>query len=220
MLRHLDIPVEKKALIFGLDDVLFPKKDYLLQVYYLFANLLEYTETVPPAKDLTEFLKSAYMHHGESGLFERAAEVFGINSKYRVHFDRLHLTAKLPLKLWLHKPVSDAMRAAHENGKQLFILTGGNPALQLNKLQHMEWEGLEGVVKVYFADELIDQQKEPMAYLLAENGLTAQDILYIHAPDEDMPTVADVDSLDVNYILEARGSKEILKLTINENKNG
>ncbi|PPL04471.1 hypothetical protein [Parapedobacter indicus] len=202
MLRHQNIPVEKKALIFALDDVLFPKKDYLLQVYYLFAHLLEYTETTPPAKDLTEFLKSAYMHHGEPGLFERAAEVFGIAGKYRVHFDRLHLTAKLPLKLLLYKPITDAMRTAHESGKQVFILAGGNPALQLNKLRHVEWEGLDRVVKVYFEEELINQQQEPMVYLLAENGLEVQDVLYIHARDErNLTRVADVDTLDVERIL-------------------
>jgi|GEM_PF-127283 len=207
MWRHLNIPDEKKALIFGLDDVLFPKKDYLLQVYYLFANLLEYTETVPPAKDLTEFLKTAYMHQGERGLFERAAKVFGIDTKYRMHFDRLHLTAKLPLKLGLYKPVSDIMKTAHESGRQVFVLTGGNPAMELNKLRHIEWEGLDQVVKVYFEKELIDQQKDPITYLLAENELAAQDVLYIHAANEGPSTmIADVDRLDVARILTAQAA--------------
>jgi len=202
MLRHPNIPTEKKALVFALDDVLFPKKDYLLQVYYLFAHLLEYTETVPPANELTEFLKSAYTRHGEAGLFERAAEVFGIDEKYRDHFKRLHLTAKLPLKLWLYPPVKDIMQTAHESGRQVFILTGGNPALQLNKLRHMEWEGLDRVVKVYFEEELISQQKEPIAHLLAENGLAVADVLYIHARGEDkLARIAGVDTLDVEQIL-------------------
>jgi len=30
-------PEDKKVYVFELDDVVFPKKDYLLQVYYLFA---------------------------------------------------------------------------------------------------------------------------------------------------------------------------------------
>ncbi|GGC19970.1 hypothetical protein GCM10011386_09810 [Parapedobacter defluvii] len=193
---------QKRALVIGLDDVLFPKKDYLLQVYYLFANLLEYTETVPPAKDLTEFLKSAYMHHGEDRLFERGAEVFGIDNKYQAQFDRLHFTAKLPLKLLLYESVRDIMRAAHENGKPLFILTGGNPAMQLNKLRHVEWEGLDRVIKVYFEEELAGQQKEPMTFLLAENGLESEDVLYIHAPGDDrLARIAGVDSVDVERIL-------------------
>jgi hypothetical protein len=34
----------KKAFVFELDNVLYPEKDYFFQIYYLFANLLEYTE--------------------------------------------------------------------------------------------------------------------------------------------------------------------------------
>lgn len=198
---NMTIAAEKKALVFGLDDVLFPKKDYVLQVYYLFAHLLEYTETVPPAKDLIEFLKSAYTHHGEQGLFKRAAEAFGIDGKYQMHFDRLHLSAKLPLKLLLYRSVKDMMQKAHEDGKRIFIITGGNPAMQLNKLQHMEWEGLDRFVKVYFEDELISQQKDPLAHLLAENGLEARDVLHVHASDDRSERTVDVDRLDIKRIL-------------------
>lgn len=201
-MTQLNIPIEKKALVFGLDDVLFPKKDYLLQVYYLFAHLLEYIETVPPAKDLTEFLKSAYLHHGELGLFERAAEAYGIDRKYKEQFDRLHLTAKLPLKLLLPKPVRDTMQAARQNGKRLFILTDGNPAMQLNKLRHTEWEGLDQAINVYFEEELVSQQKEPMGFLLTENELEAQDVLYIHASGDDQTaTATNVDRVHVERIL-------------------
>ena len=55
MLNYTNIPASKKAFIFELDNVLYPEKDYLLQVYYLFASFLEYTEAFPPAADLTEF---------------------------------------------------------------------------------------------------------------------------------------------------------------------
>src|SRR5690606_8319296 len=95
MLTYFDLEDDKKALVFELDDVLFPKKDYLLQVYYLFAHLLEYTEAAPPAADLTEFLKTAYEHHGEAGLFERAADAFAIDRKYKVQFEGMHTTARL-----------------------------------------------------------------------------------------------------------------------------
>ena len=197
-------PTEKKAIIVGLDDVLFPKKDYLLQVYYLFANLLEYTETVPPANDLTEFLKSAYLNHGEHGLFDRAAAVFGIDGKYRVQFNRLHLDAKLPLKLWLHKPVQDRLKHAHEGGMQVFILATNNPAMQLNKLRHMEWDGLDRVMKVYFTEELIRQQQNPMGYLLDENGLKPAEATYIYGPGDDVSGIpAGVECIPVEHVLTA-----------------
>ncbi|MFC3196757.1 haloacid dehalogenase [Parapedobacter deserti] len=178
---------QKKAVVFELDDVLFPKKDYLLQVYYLFANLLEYTETVPPANDLTDFMKIAYEQHGEWGIFERAAEVFCIDRKYKAQFDGLHRTALLPLKLLLYKPMLELMQTLHQEGKQLLVLTEGDPAVQLNKLRHVEWNGLDQFIKVYFADEL-QQQTKPLTFLLETNRLEAADMLCVHAAGTRAPS--------------------------------
>jgi len=43
-MKYADIDKRKKAFIFELDNVIYPEKDYLYQVYYIFASLLEYTE--------------------------------------------------------------------------------------------------------------------------------------------------------------------------------
>ncbi|MBK1439006.1 HAD hydrolase-like protein [Parapedobacter sp. ISTM3] len=202
MLTYADIPAGKKAVVFELDDVLFPRKDYVLQVYYLFANLLEYTETVPPANDLTDFFKTAYTHHGEEGIFERAAEAFGIDRKYKEHFDRLHLAARLPLKLLPYKPMLALMEALHQQGKQLFVLTEGNPTMQLNKLKHMEWSGLDRVVKVYFQEELLNRQLDPLGFLLQDNSLQAPDVLYVHAVDSSvLPNDLGIDTIAAERFL-------------------
>lgn len=201
MLTYADINAGKKALLFEADNVLFPEKDYLLQVYYLFAHLLEYTETVPPAAELTGFLKTAYAHHGEAGLFERAAETFAIDRKYRAQFDQMHKTARLPAKLLLYQAMLDLMREARLDGKQLFIFTDGDPATQLNKLRHVEWNGLDQAVKVYFQAELRTKGYEPFDYLLRENGLQTGEVLYIHASEKN-PAPAGVDCLAASRFLE------------------
>lgn len=196
MLTYADIDTHKKALIFELDDVLFPKRDYLLQVYYLFAHLLEYTETVPPANELTGFLKTAYEHHGEEGLFERAAETFAIDHQYKAHFDRMHLTAQLPAKLLLYQPMLELMQASHQNGKRLLILTKGNPTMQLNKLRQVEWNGLDRVMKVYFQEELQGKGHDSIGYLLDDNGLQKSEVLYIHAESKLVSaTVSGIDCM-------------------------
>lgn len=205
MLTHNDIGEHKKAVIFGLDDVLFPQRDYLIQVYYLFANLLEYTETVPPADDLVKFLKTAYERHGPAGIFERAAEVFGIDGKYKTSFDRLHYTAQLPLELLLYKPMQELMQALNDSGKQLLILTEGNPAIQLNKLKQMSWGGLDRMIKVYFREELITKGYNPIDFVLDDNRLKVVDIVYIgHAETDILPTAGrGIDRLDVTRFLES-----------------
>ena len=208
MLTCPDIDKGKKAIVFGLDDVLFPKKDYLLQVYYLFAHFLEYMETVPPAKDLTDFLKTAYEHHGESGLFDRAVDMYGIAPKYRENFDRLHTAAKLPMKLLLYQPMLDLMSELNKADKKIFILTAGNPTMQLNKLKHLEWNGLDRLLKVYFQDELAAKQLHPLHFLLVDNGLQASDAVCIGAGNWNtaLPDGGEIDLIDAARFIYPAGS--------------
>src|SRR5690606_12976409 len=103
MLTYTDINPAKKAFVFELDDVLFPKQDYVIQVYYLFANLLEYAEQKPTSSELSEFLKQTYLKEGEKDIFEKASEKFTIHKKHKESFNSLHVNAKLPLKLLLYK---------------------------------------------------------------------------------------------------------------------
>lgn len=186
MINYSDFDPSKKAFIFELDNVLYPEKDYLLQVYYLFANFLEYTETVPPAADLIDFMKKVYEHQGKEEIFDRAQEVFAIDEKYRENFQRLHREAKLPLKLLLYKEVLDLLQQITVDRKMIFLVTAGNPIQQLNKIRHMEWNGLENYLRVYFTDEL---QPKPapdvLLQILKEHSLKPEDVVLIGSNGED-----------------------------------
>jgi hypothetical protein len=67
-MKYSDIDRRKTAFIFELDNVLYPEKDYLYQVYYLFAGLLEYTE-LTDAKTTTDLLVNAYTNEGKRVVF-------------------------------------------------------------------------------------------------------------------------------------------------------
>src|SRR6201985_704388 len=101
-MNYQDIDKRKNAFIFELDNVLYPEKDYLYQVYYLFSALLEYTELID-AKETTNMLVNTYISEGKGVVFDRVKEKFNINDKYRNKLDNLLTTAKLPLKLFLYK---------------------------------------------------------------------------------------------------------------------
>jgi len=154
MLEYKDLDSRKKAFVFELDNVIYPERDYLLQVYYLFSNFIEFTEGVPSSSELTEFFKTAYHHHGEENIFDKAREAFGIGEKYRTNFDRLHAAAILPLKLLMYKEVLKLLQEIIIDRKQLFIVTNGRPEIQLNKIRQMEWNGLEQYMKVFYAEEI------------------------------------------------------------------
>src|SRR5437588_8090927 len=109
MIKYSDIDQGKEAFVFELDNVLYPEKDYLYQVYYLFTAFLEYTELID-AKQATSFMVETYLSEGKERVFARLKENFNIDSKYQHNFDHLNLTAKLPLKLLLDQSMLNLLQ--------------------------------------------------------------------------------------------------------------
>lgn len=180
MINYKDIEAHVTAVIFEFDNVLIPKKDYDLQVYYLFANFIEYLETFPPALQMVEFMSKRYEVHGNTNMFEEVVNAFGINVKYKENLELLFNNAKLPLKLLLYKEALELLQELVVNRKQIFILTAGKPEQQLNKIKQTEWNGLEKYLKLYFADEFSEvSPRAAMDYLLSENNLHQEEVLII-----------------------------------------
>jgi FMN phosphatase YigB (HAD superfamily) len=200
MLSYADLPSYKKAFIFELDNVLYPEKDYLLQVYYLFASFIEYTETFPPASDLTNFFKISYEHHGQEGIFEKAKKAFGLDERYRENFERLHKTARLPLKLLLFQNALKLLQDIIVDRKEIFIITNGDPEQQLNKIKQIEWNGLEKYLTVYFANELQPKPEiDVLTFILDKHKLSRRDLLILGNTkvDEEFAIAVGVDYLQV-----------------------
>src|SRR5579863_9074110 len=102
MIRYSDLDARKDAFVFELDDVLYPEKDYLYQVYYLFSSFMEYTEQID-AKEATDYMVATYLEERKEAVFEKLRDKFGLDEKYKANFDRLNKTSKLPLKLLLYE---------------------------------------------------------------------------------------------------------------------
>lgn len=205
MLSYSDLDPAKKGFIFELDNVLYPERDYLLQVYYLFANFIEFTETVPASKELISFMKTAYENHGSKGLFERASEVFGIDKKYKDNFEKLHYTARLPLKLVLLDPVLTLLQEMVVDRKQIFLVTNGKPEIQLNKIKQVEWKGLEKYLVVYFADEMKPKpETNVLEFILSKHQLLRKDLIVIgrNEIDVEFASAAGVDFIDSSSFTE------------------
>ncbi|HEY0055167.1 MAG TPA: HAD hydrolase-like protein [Pedobacter sp.] len=203
-MNYADIDPAKRAFIFELDNVLFPKKDYDLQVYYLFAAFLEFQEAFPPASELVSFLKKAYENHGTGRIFEKAQEVFGFDAKYKENFERLHREARLPLKLLLFQNVLTLLQEMVIDRKQLFIVTGGNTEQQLNKIKQIEWHGLEKYLKVYFADEIRPKPDiDVITHIMKENGLKSGEILLFRneSDDKEFASAAKIDYIAIQHFI-------------------
>ena len=184
-MNYKDIDKRKNAFIFELDDVLYPQKDYLYQVYYLFANLLEYTELVD-AKQTTNLMTATYVSEGEQFVFDRVAEKFPIADKYKANFENLLMTAKLPLKLLLYQNILTLLQEIVIDRKKLFIVTNGNVEQQVNKIKQVEWHGLEKYLICYFAEETTPKPEPDVIHLLMkEHDLQRRDIMMIENSETD-----------------------------------
>lgn len=171
------------AFVFELDDVLFPAKDYWLQVYYLFAQFIEYGEQIE-GEGIIRFMEETYRLDGRFEIFEKTAIRFSLPDKYHINFDLLQQNARLPLKLLLFAPVLDFLKAIQAAGKPLFLLVAGNPAEQLNKIRQIEWNGLERYLKVYFLQEMENGYIEGIEKICSENNLKTEEILVVGNPKD------------------------------------
>lgn len=204
MLQYNQIDPRKKGFIFELDNVLFPERDYHLQVYYLFAHIIEYLETTPAGSDLTEFMKQVHVHHGPQQVFDRAKEAFGLDEKYRQNFEQLELTARLPLKLLLFKEILALLQEIVVDRKQLFLVTDGNRTRQLNKIRQVEWNGIEKYFTMYFTEESAPKpDTASLEIILKEHKLLRRDLVIIGATETDQLYAAagGVDYVDVRDLI-------------------
>lgn len=167
----------KKAFVLGFDNVLYPGKDYLLQVYYLFSEFINYTE-LTEAAPIVAFMSAEYEKNGVEEIFEKTANKFGIAEKYKENFDLLHQTARLPLKLLLYQQMLNLLQNLVVEQKEIFLLLDGNPAEQINKIKQTEWHGLEQYLKLYFAEEF-DSTKNCIEFIMTEHKLQLEEVLFV-----------------------------------------
>jgi len=202
-MKYTDIDSRKQAFIFELDDVLYPEKDYLFQVYYLFAGLLEYT-TLIDAKQTTDLMVNTYINEGKEFVFDRLKEKLNIDEKHRSNLKHLMVTAKLPLKLLLYQNMLNLLQDIVVDRKKIFIVTNGDPAKQLNKIKQTEWHGLEQYLIVYFTEESKPKpDTDAIDMLIKDHNLQRRDIVMIENAEIDRLCAesSGIDYINVNEFL-------------------
>jgi len=186
MIKYSDIDPRKDAFIFELDDVLYPEKDYLYQVYYLFTSFLEYTELID-AQEATSLMIDAYLSGGKDIVFDYLKQKYSLDEKYRFNFNHLSKTAKLPLKLLLYPDMLKLLQDIVVDRKKIFVVTNGNPEQQLNKIKQIEWVGLEPYLTCYFANETAPKpETDCIDLLIKDRNIQRRDILMIGNTDTDV----------------------------------
>jgi FMN phosphatase YigB (HAD superfamily) len=192
----------KEAFVLGLDNILYPEKDYLLQVYYLFAEFMAYSEQLD-SKKIIAFMHDEYAQHGSGALFQKTAAKFRIPLKYEENFALLHQNAVLPLKLLLYQQALKFLQELLVERKKIFLLVDGDPIQQLNKVKQIEWHGLEPYLKLYFSAEFNEKPaKESLIFILENNDLRKNQVLLVGNSYIDETLAANV-GVDYASVLQA-----------------
>jgi len=202
-MKYIDLDERKTAFIFELDNVIYPEKDYLFQVYYLFAASLEYVELVD-AKAATDIMVNTYFTEGKDAVFNALQQKLNVDEKYRVNFQQMMNDVKLPLKLLVYSNVLELMQQIVVDRKRIFIVTNGNPGQQLNKIKQTEWNGLENYLTCYFADEVKPKpEADVIDKLIQEQSLKRNNLLMIGDSEADLLCAQNsgLDYLSVNEFL-------------------
>jgi len=191
---------EKQFFVFELDNVIYPEKDYLLQVYYLFAQFIEYGEQLS-ATEVLKYMQETYLEQGEDDIFAKTAAKFNIPEKYRVNFEMLLHSVRLPLKLLIFDEVLAFLQAIVLERKQIFLFVRGNPAGQLNKIKQTDWNGLEKYLTVFFTEEF-EPEKDALKLIIEQQQLDVSKMLMIGSASltENYAALDNVDYLDVNEL--------------------
>jgi len=185
MIKYSEIDPRIQGFIFELDNVLFAEKEYLYQVYYLFAGFLEYTELLD-AKVLVNLMVQIYEQEGANAVFNTLQERFKLDEKYRFNFEHLHTAAQVPLKILLYPHMLSLLQDIVVDRKQIFIVTNGNPQQQLNKIKHTDWQGLEKYLTCYFAEEVAPKPEPDIVHLLLDkHHLQRRETLMLGVTDTD-----------------------------------
>ena len=202
-MKYIDLDERKTAFIFELDNVIYPEKDYLFQVYYLFAASMEYVGLID-AKAATDFMVNMYFTDGKDAVFGALQQKFNIEGKYRANFQQMMLNVKLPLKLLVYNSILELMQQIVVDRKRIFIVTNGHPEQQLNKIKQTEWNGLESYLTCYFANEVKPKpETDVIDRLIQEQNLRRKDLLMIGDSEADQLCAQNsgLDYLSVNDFL-------------------
>lgn len=171
---------DNSAFIFQLDNVLYPEKDYLLQVYYLFAQFMEYTEQMD-GRSIIDFMRDIYEKEGDVAIFFKTAAQFNLPEKYKDNFELLHQNARLPLKLLMFAKVLSFIQEITAAGKKVFLLADGDPVMQLNKIRQMEWHGIGEYLTVYFSAEIAEgSTAKAVQVIIEKHGLEPDQVVLVN----------------------------------------
>lgn len=130
---------EPTAVVFDLDDTLFPERRFALSGYAAVAIAIS-AETGMPSGVLYRFLVRRFRAHGRQGLLQALCAAFALPPADIPRFVEVIRTHAPRLRL--PRPSRDVLQVLRSRGHRLAVLTNGLPATQRGKVDALGIDSL------------------------------------------------------------------------------
>jgi HAD superfamily hydrolase (TIGR01549 family) len=172
--------------IFDLDNTIYKEEDYLFEAYKNIAASI--VSKIPSLNAEVQYLtlRKLYDTEGRARLFDRFLIPF--DPEQRFLQDCLHIlrSFKPQRKYDIFPEIKPVLSELVSRKKTLFILTNGNPEQQRNKINNIQWEGLDRSIGFLFADEL-EPKPSPagVEYIIKNTGADKNHAVMIGDSEDD-----------------------------------
>jgi putative hydrolase of the HAD superfamily len=177
------------AVVFDLDDTLYPERRFSLSGYAAVATTVA-AETGMPADILYRFLVRRYRTHGREGLLQALCAAFALP---RHEVPRLvEIIRTHGPRLRLPRVSRDVLGVLRAQGHRLGVLTNGLPSTQRGKVRALGIESLVDVV-VYAEEHAPEGKPAPVCFatVLSRLGVSGARAVFVgDHPEKDIAGAA------------------------------
>jgi len=144
-----------KTFVFDLDNTIIRETDYLFVAYNRIADYICSEYGISDKNSVYSFLRREFLNGGRKNLFNNLNSKFKINESIDTYLNILRsCTFDKPITIIdsVFPILSDIY---NDIDKSIYILTNGNIMQQKNKIENIDWRGLDIKANVIFANAYI-----------------------------------------------------------------
>jgi FMN phosphatase YigB (HAD superfamily) len=171
--------------IFDLDNTLYDEKLYLFHAYKQISVHLA-NQYGLSGQLIEKYLTTHFEEAGRGNLFNKLCAEFNIpeGAIKGMLFDLR--TVQIPQPIELYKNARILLETIAITGKNLFVITNGNPQQQQNKINSIHWHGLKEHIEFVFASAIKPKpDRAPFDYLAHRYNIDPAKAIYIGDTETD-----------------------------------
>lgn len=150
-----------------LDDTLYPEKAYLFQAYNAIGKICNQEFDINEV-EMSAFLQTSFLQSGRTELFNNAITRFNLpEESLEVMLTTMrNFVPKQQLNLF--EKSEKILLEFIKCNKQIFVITNGNEIQQKNKVQYIDWKGLDRSISFIYANTIEPKPSSKSFWVLQE----------------------------------------------------